>query len=92
MKKLEAVNFISLVTLAISFFYMIRIDNQSRLPANINTDYYMNSLPFIYLIIGSLAVLIIVAFLRMRYLRKEKWVCLKSKYDKLRKTTETLSF
>lgn len=72
MKKLEAVNIISLVTLSISVFYMIKIDNHSRLPENINTDYYMASLPFIYLIIGSIIVLAIVSFLRMRHLCKEK--------------------
>lgn len=71
MKKLETVNIVSLMILAISFFYMIRIDNNSRLPANINTDYYMNSLPFIYLIIGSLVVLIIISFLRIRRIRKQ---------------------
>lgn len=71
MRKLEAINILSIITLAISFFYMIKIDNKSRLPANINTDYHMNSLPFIYLIIGSLVVMIIVALLRIRYLKKE---------------------
>lgn len=70
MKKLEAINIISLITLAISFFYMIKIDNDSRLPANINTDYYMNSLPFIYLIIGSLIVLAIISCVRIWHLKK----------------------
>lgn len=70
MKKLEAINIISLITLAISFFYMIKIDNDSRLPANINTDYYMNSLPFIYLIIGSLIVLTIISCVRIWHLKK----------------------
>lgn len=39
---------ISLITL-ISFFMIIKIDNESRLPININTDYHMNSLPYIYM-------------------------------------------
>ena len=72
MKKLEGLNIISLVILATSFFYMIKIENEARLPANINTDYHMNSLPFIYLIMGSIIVLVIISFLRIRHLRQNK--------------------
>lgn len=43
MKKLETLNILSILTLVIIFFYKIKIDDHSWLPANINTDYYMNS-------------------------------------------------
>lgn len=48
----------SIITL-ISFWMTIKIDNDSRLPQNINTDYYMNSLPYIYIILFCLFVLIL---------------------------------
>ena len=58
-KKEYLINiFISLVTL-ISFFMIIKIDNESRLPINIDTDYHMNSLPDIYIVFIGLCVLII---------------------------------
>lgn len=42
-----------------SFCITIKIDNDSRLPQNINTDYYMNSLPYVYVILICLVVLIL---------------------------------
>lgn len=69
MKKLETINAVALITLAISFFYMIKIDNDSRLPANVNSDYHMNALPFIYIIIVCLLVMVVISFLRIRKLK-----------------------
>lgn len=51
-------SFTSIIIL-ISFIMTIKIDNASRLPQNINTDYFMNSLPYIYLILICLIALII---------------------------------
>ncbi|GAA0070806.1 hypothetical protein UT300003_23300 [Clostridium sardiniense] len=48
----------SIITL-ISFWMTIKVDNNSRLPQNINTDYYMNSLPYIYIILFCLIVLVL---------------------------------
>lgn len=48
----------STITL-ISFLMTIKVDNDSRLPQNINTDYYMNSLPYIYIILFCLIVLVL---------------------------------
>ena len=48
----------STITL-ISFLMAIKVDNDSRLPQNINTDYYMNSLPYIYIILFCLIVLVL---------------------------------
>ena len=47
------------LSLIITFSIVTKIDNISRLPENINTDYYMNSLPFIYLIFAILIILIL---------------------------------
>lgn len=69
MKKLETVNILTIVLLGIGFFNMIKIDNDSRLPGNINTDYFMNSLPYIYLIIACILVLVLLTLLRIRYFK-----------------------
>lgn len=50
---------ISVIAL-ISFFMTMKIDNVSRLPQNINTDYHMNSLPYIYIILICLVALILL--------------------------------
>lgn len=39
---------------------VIKIDNDSRLTHNINTDYHMNSLPYIYIILTYLAALVLL--------------------------------
>lgn len=62
MKKFDKAylfNTIILVIILMSFWMTIKIDNDSRLPQNINTDYYMNSLPYVYVILICLAVLIL---------------------------------
>lgn len=61
---------ISLVTL-ISFFMIIKIDNESRLPININTDYHMNSLPYIYAVLIGLCVLIIFNLYKFLKVKKQ---------------------
>lgn len=65
MKKLEVLNIASILLLSFSFFKMIKIDNDSRLPENVNTDYYMNSLPYIYVIIICILLLTLVTCIRM---------------------------
>ena len=62
MKKISKAylfNIIMSIIVFISFVATIKIDNASRLPQNINTDYYMNSLPYIYIILFCLSVLIL---------------------------------
>lgn len=62
MRKLEngyIINIILTLITFIGFCITIKIDNLSRAPQNINTDYYMNSLPYIYLILISLVFTII---------------------------------
>lgn len=62
MKKISKIclfNIILTITILLSFIMTIRIDNASRLLENINTDYHMNSLPYIYLILVCLIVLIV---------------------------------
>ncbi|MBS5938077.1 hypothetical protein E5347_12390 [Clostridium sartagoforme] len=60
---------ISVITL-FSFFMTIKIDNDSRLPQNINTDYHMNSLPYIYIILICLATLVILNLFKFIKVRK----------------------
>lgn len=72
MKKLEILNGLTLLTLAVSFFFMIKIDNTSRLPIHLGTDYHMNALPFIYMIIFSLLVLVILSVIRIKEYQKKK--------------------
>lgn len=70
-KKEYLINiFISLVTL-ISFFMIIKIDNESRLPINIGTDYHMNSLPYIYIVLIGLCVLIIFNLYKFLKIKKQ---------------------
>lgn len=70
-KKEYLINiFISLVTL-ISFFMIIKIDNESRLPINIYTDYHMNSLPYIYIVLIGLCVLIIFNLYKFLKIKKQ---------------------
>ena len=52
-------NIIVSAIISFSFFVTIKLDNNSRLPENVNTDYYMNSLPYIYIILICLFILII---------------------------------
>lgn len=60
---------ISVITL-FSFFMTIKIDNDSRLPQNINTDYHMNSFPYIYIILICLAALVILNLYKFIKVRK----------------------
>lgn len=60
---------ISVITL-FSFFMTIKIDNDSRLPQNINTDYHMNSLPYIYIILICLAALVLLNLYKFIKIRK----------------------
>ncbi|WP_297633159.1 hypothetical protein [uncultured Clostridium sp.] len=53
------INIILSVITTICFFYIIKIDNESRLLQNINSDYHMNSLPFIYLVLICLGAITI---------------------------------
>lgn len=63
--KLKVTNItLSLIGL-ITFLLMIKIDNESRLPQNIDTDYYMNSLPHIYVILFIFVVLILINLVSM---------------------------
>lgn len=48
----------------------IKIDNDSRLPQNINTDYHMNSLPYIYIILICLTALVILNLYKFIKVRK----------------------
>lgn len=62
MKKFKMSYIFNLVMLGItllSYCMTIKIDNDSRLLINMNTDYHMNSLPYIYIILISLVFLII---------------------------------
>ena len=52
-------NIIVSAIISFSFFVTIKLDNNSRLPENVNTDYYMNSLQYIYRILICLFILII---------------------------------
>lgn len=60
MRKLCIANLVMSIIASTAFFSIIKIDNESRLPENIYTDYHMNSLPFIYLLTLALIVLIAV--------------------------------
>ncbi|MBS4804728.1 MAG: hypothetical protein KH005_07605 [Clostridium sp.] len=60
---------ISVITL-FSFFMTIKIDNDSRLPQNINTDYHMNSLPYIYIILICLSALVLLNLYKFIKVRK----------------------
>lgn len=71
MKKEYIVNIILSLIATISFFQVIRLDNEARLPENINTDYYMNSLPYIYVILICLGALTIFnIYMLSRYGKK----------------------
>ncbi|WLF70499.1 hypothetical protein Q6375_05785 [Clostridium septicum] len=59
LKNVYLFNSFTSIIILISFIMTIKIDNASRLPQNINTDYFMNSLPYIYLILICLIALII---------------------------------
>lgn len=58
--KLKIANITLSVIGLITFLLMVKIDNESRLPQNINTDYFMNSLVHIYVIILIFAALLII--------------------------------
>ena len=60
---------ISVITL-FSFFMTIKIDNDSRLPQNINTDYHMNSLTYIYIILICLSALVLLNLYKFIKVRK----------------------
>ncbi|AYE33831.1 hypothetical protein [Clostridium septicum] len=57
-KKGYLFNTFTSIIILVSFLITIKIDNDSRLPQNANTDYFMNSLPYIYLILICLIALI----------------------------------
>ncbi|MEN8435395.1 hypothetical protein NX821_002603 [Clostridium septicum] len=57
-KKGYLFNIFTSIIILVSFLITIKIDNDSRLPQNANTDYFMNSLPYIYLILICLIALI----------------------------------
>lgn len=62
MKKIRGgyvINIILSVISIICFFYIIKIDNESRLLQNIESDYYVNSLPCIYLVLICLGTITI---------------------------------
>lgn len=60
MKKLCIINLVVATLISVAFYFMIKIDNESRLPQNIDTDYFMKSLPWIYVLLFSLVVLFLV--------------------------------
>lgn len=43
-----------------SFFKILAVENTARLPEYINTDYHMNSLPFIYICLLAMLALVIL--------------------------------
>lgn len=49
---------------------MLAIENTARLPEYINTDYHMNSLPFIYICLLAMLALVILNTVWMIKFRK----------------------
>lgn len=66
MKKTKITNLIASIISAYSIYMIIKIDNLSRLSENINTDYYMRSLPYLYLIIISIFVSFIISLILLK--------------------------
>ena len=66
MKKTKITNLIASIISAYSIYMIIKIDNLSRLSENINTDYYMRSLPYLYLIIFSISVSFIISLILLK--------------------------
>ena len=66
MKKTKITNLIASIISAYSIYMIIKIDNLSRLSENINTDYYMSSLPYLYLIIFSISVSFIISLILLK--------------------------
>lgn len=50
LKVRKIVNIVSYIIILFSVFAIIKIDNETRMPEYINTDHYMNDLPYIYAI------------------------------------------
>ena len=66
MKKTKITNLIASIISAYSIYMIIKIDNLSRLSENINTDYYMRSLPYLYLIILSISVSFLISLILLK--------------------------
>lgn len=66
MKKTKITNLIASIISAYSIYMIIKIDNLSRLSENINTDYYMRSLPYLYLIIVSISVSFLISLILLK--------------------------
>lgn len=58
----------SIITL-ISFNVMLQIENTARLPEYIDSDYHMRSLPYIYIILISILIVIV---LNLFYICKDR--------------------
>ena len=57
MIKKYIINSLLTIVSIFSFFKLLAIENTARLPEYINTDYHMNSLPFIYICLLAMLVL-----------------------------------
>ena len=66
MKKTKITNLIASIISAYSIYMIIKIDNLSRLSENINTDYHMRSLPYLYLIIISISVSFLISLILLK--------------------------
>ena len=66
MKKTKITNLIASIISAYSIYMIIKIDNLSRLSENINTDYHMRSLPYLYLIIVSISVSFLISLILLK--------------------------
>lgn len=60
MRKKNIINSLLTIVSIFSFFKMLAIENTARLPEYINTDYHMNSLPFIYICLLAMLALVIL--------------------------------
>lgn len=57
---------IAMALLSGFFLYkIISIDNMSRLPQNIDTDMFMDSLPYIYALIGALVIILLTNIIQL---------------------------
>ena len=60
MRKKYVINSLLTIVSIFSFFKMLAIENTARLPEYINTDYHMNSLPFIYICLLAMFIIVIL--------------------------------
>lgn len=60
MRKRYIINSLLTIVSIFSFFKMLAIENTARLPKYMNTDYHMNSLPFIYICFIAMLALVIL--------------------------------